>query len=175
MGQVSKEEYYLDLKQPSFYYYVSRNKDSQIDSIGFFINGEKTGDWEMYDELGNLSSKGPYHRGKREGYWSFSYRGSTEMNEGNFEMGSKVGLWKYFNPEHQEVFYDNGEEKLVNYWEGEKQPVKNGEGFISWTDSENKGKYTHYFQVKKYYKDSLNSNTTRKFVRKVRNKESKTK
>jgi len=44
-------------------------KDSQLESVGNYKDGQRDGPWEMYYENGQLEFKGHYKNGRREASW----------------------------------------------------------------------------------------------------------
>lgn len=135
---------YLDPEDESYFEFIARDRERNIDSIGRFANGLKDGFWKIYGQDSNY----------------------VKM-EGAFNRGLKTGLWHYNMPEFhikKEVLYENDVEKLISYQDGNKQTVKNGDGYVTYSDYEPRGNYLYVFHCREIYKNGELIRKTRKVV-----------
>lgn len=86
-----------------------------ITSKGFYnVGGQRSGKWVYFYNSGKIMSEGSYVNGKRHGTWNFYFEDGKKEQEGNYINGKTDGLWKWY--------YSNGQlEREENYEEGKEQ------------------------------------------------------
>jgi len=61
-------------------------RDGEVEHVGAYENGQKTGRWTWTDRQGRTGREGEYVAGQEHGIW-------TEAREGRYDAGKRVGEW----------------------------------------------------------------------------------
>jgi hypothetical protein len=65
--------------------------DGSLSSVGEYVNGHKTGEWNYYLRNGRLKARGCYRDGKMTGAWTWHRENGALMQTGSFADDTKVG------------------------------------------------------------------------------------
>lgn len=107
--EVSRMESYAPSKKPVFWYFQDEYEMPQFVGVPE-MNGDKDGEWQEYDESGQLIWEGNYRTNERHGIWKFYQNQNIERIE-NYESGLPSGEWRSFFP-------DGGLAQKSNYTAG---------------------------------------------------------
>lgn len=64
--------------------------NGNIAETGFFLNGQKHGTWQVFDELGNKSMEGNWKNGVKDGNWTTWHNNGTLHFLLVYESGKRV-------------------------------------------------------------------------------------
>ncbi len=88
-------------------YYENGNKEI----IGRIKNNANTGEWKYFYESGKLESEGYFVEDMPEGRWVWYYESGKIKEEGSFHKGNRVAWWYQYDPNGNESFSKNFDEK----------------------------------------------------------------
>ena len=107
---------FIGTKNPNYTYEKVKDKlpSKPVKGKGYYDDNGKQGEWERYNDDGQLFFKGSYKNGEKDGYWEYYYYISGELSaRGSYLNGKKEGIWEYY--------YDNGNlQSRGNYINGKK-------------------------------------------------------
>lgn len=72
-------------------------KNGQKYMGGELVRGQRNGEWEAYNEIGQLLTKGNYKNGINHGYKVVYYENGKIRYEGNYDNGKKIGKWQFYS------------------------------------------------------------------------------
>jgi antitoxin component YwqK of YwqJK toxin-antitoxin module len=93
-------------------------------------NNQRTGQWELYYDSGELKESGSYIDGQRDGLWKSHYKNGSLKHEITYDNGKAKGPARFYYRDGQlwEAGYWD-----VNHWKGEYTLYHaNGQKFYEW-------------------------------------------
>ena len=102
---------YLDSIPVNFHFFYNREGKPES-SIRYSLNGtgistgegpvdedeNRTGEWKLYFETGELRANGRYANDRQHGEWHYYSQDGKKFQTGNFNMGRREGKWMWFFP-----------------------------------------------------------------------------
>ncbi|WP_368873287.1 toxin-antitoxin system YwqK family antitoxin [Shewanella algae] len=111
---------YLDARNRSTEAYDSQGRlhgevkkiqvhDGQLLQLAHYRHGQLEGEYQTYNEKGELQAKGNYSQDKRHGQWQYQepYETQVSLWQGEYHHGKKVGTWLA----HSAAGYELGREQ----------------------------------------------------------------
>ncbi len=102
-GIIGEAQYKVKIQKDSsdikIYNLVDVNSGCSCDTIGYFSTqniSKRTGDFILYSNNGNISTKGKYLKGKKSGHWINYYDNGYLESEGDYIKGKEEGKWNYY-------------------------------------------------------------------------------
>jgi len=94
-GQLESEGWFENGERHDVYveYYENRNKKQE----GVYVKGNKQGEWKYYHENGELESIGMYNENWKTGKWKYYHDNKILKALGNYVDNERVGLWREWN------------------------------------------------------------------------------
>lgn len=77
--------------------YEEHYKNGILKIKGFYLKGQRHGQWASFYENGNLWSEQQYTNGKKDGQNVSYYPNGKKRYEGNYRNDTASGIWKYWN------------------------------------------------------------------------------
>ena len=84
---------------------------------GQYTEGQRSGDWELYDHQGNVRERGSFVADQEEGVWITYFADGSVMEEGGMRGGERDGRWRFYSEQgHLEVDGSYAAGRRVGLW-----------------------------------------------------------
>jgi antitoxin component YwqK of YwqJK toxin-antitoxin module len=101
-GLESHGAYVYDRKQGPW----TVSKNGRVVAQGEFLDDERAGRWDFYDDNGKTRASGTFDNGHRVGDWT-QWQPDGSYCAGTYENDYQEGLWTYYSPSGQLMFQGN--------------------------------------------------------------------
>ena len=85
---------YEKVKQLDAPNYTQTYNNGMLQETGYIIDNKLEGEWNKYDEAGNLTAKATYLNGQKNGTWQFFNYQEDFLVEINYSNGKRIGVNK---------------------------------------------------------------------------------
>ncbi len=119
----------LTTAQEKYHTYWDNQKSREI---GYYLDGEKTGQWKAYYQNGKMQYIGNYNNGKKKDTWKYYHKNSQLSTQIHYTNGTPTGKRKDYHPNGKLRYVVNYNTKGVAIGESKTYDIK-GDLFLTET------------------------------------------